>query len=644
MAIESNLVNHHSSSPKRQRNISINSNNQHNGYSNNNINNNDIQQKCMMIKSDFPTNIKTNFLNTTEVTFCNLSDDEYDDDDGDDDSNNLSMESLPKIRRKRLISTDTDADSIISSVHPQINKKKPNIPDGGYGWMVVLSSLLISLIQDGISFSFGLIYSELLVDFKESKSKTAWVGSLFMAVPLLAGPIMSNLVDTYGCRKMTMVGGVLSCVGFVLASISPSIEWLYLTFGILAGLGLGIGYVTAVVAVAFWFEKKRTFATSIGASGTGIGTFIYAPFTQYLLETYGWRGTTLILGGTLFNMCVCGALMRDPDWLIEENQLESRSQSVQTISNSSICFDEIKKLLETGAKKEDVLDTLVTNVNTEVNQQISAPINADTGKKYQSHIILPTYLDDREYMTNNVMRYGSRRSLRPLEFRKIYQNNDTFMSTETETENEKASTDRSRLCTIASVETLDESEKRSSNDDVSLGLTATIGSNESIDEGYITSNRNRSGMHGSRYSLDETLMLKQERTNEENNRRSFRGTSLDVVYENEIFNPVVTTTAKTVPCSDVVVSIPTKKVSNKKPANFHDHLKRNPSLRYSNYLRNMRVHRNSIHYRGAMLNTHRYRLRASSCPNIYRNSMTTIAREDSGVNMIIIELFLSKHA
>lgn len=51
------------------------------------------------------------------------------------------------------------------------------------------------------------------------------------------------------------------------------------------------------------------------------------------------------------------------------------------------------------------------------------------------------------------------------------------------------------------------------------------------------------------------------------------------------------------------------------------------SIKNSNYLRNMRIHRNSIHYRGAMLSTHRYRLRTSSCPNIYRNSMTTLAQD-----------------
>lgn len=318
---------------------------------NNNINNNNIIDKLT---------IKNNLLCPTEVTFCDLS-------DGD---SSIGSVSGYKQRRRRITSTDTDVDSIMSSVPSKSNKPKPKIPDGGYGWIVVFSSVIVSLIADGISFSFGLLYTEFLNYFEQSSSKTSWIGSIFLAVPLLSGPVMSNLVDQYGCRKMTIIGGILSGTGFVLASISTSIEMLYWTFGFIGGIGLGIGYVTAVVSIAFWFDKKRTFATGIGASGTGIGTFLYAPFTQFLIETFGWRGTCLILAGTLFNICVCGALMRDPDWLIESNRLESRSQSMQTFSNSSVCLDEIKKMLETGAPKETVLETLVTNYNTEANQQI----------------------------------------------------------------------------------------------------------------------------------------------------------------------------------------------------------------------------------------------------------------------------------
>lgn len=326
-----------------------------------------------------------------EVKFCDLSDQDdeddehigYDDDFGDstamhhEDAISVSTSTAVTRRASRQQyqskqPSDGDADSIMSVAKP---RPKPEIPDGGYGWVVVFASLVVSLVADGISFSFGLLYTEFLGYFGESKSKTAWIGSIFLAVPLLSGPVMSNLVDKYGCQRMTIIGGVLSGIGFVLASAANSVHQLYWTFGVIGGLGLGIGYVTAVCSVVGWFDKRRTFATGIGASGTGIGTFVYAPLTQYLLELYGWRGTCLILAGTLLNISVCGCLMLDPEWLIESNKLESRSQSIKTFSNSSVCLDEIKKLIEDGAPSNIVLDTLVTNYNTEVNQQLTGNLN-----------------------------------------------------------------------------------------------------------------------------------------------------------------------------------------------------------------------------------------------------------------------------
>lgn len=172
--------------------------------------------------------IKISLLAPNEVTFCV----------NDERGRSNGATSTPTKLRRHLDSEISETDSIISSV---TIKKKPNIPDGGFGWVVVFASFVVSLIADGISFSFGLIYTELLHNFDTSPSKLAWVGSLFLAVPLLAGPIMSNLVDKYGCRTMTMIGGLLACLGFMLAAISDSVELLYLTFGVIAGIGLGVG-------------------------------------------------------------------------------------------------------------------------------------------------------------------------------------------------------------------------------------------------------------------------------------------------------------------------------------------------------------------------------------------------------------------
>jgi MFS family permease len=69
-------------------------------------------------------------------------------------------------------------------------------------------------------------------------------------------------------------GAGISCLGFALSSLVDSIFALYLTFGLIAGLGLGLCYVTAVVSIAYWFDKRRSLATSLGACGTGIGKYI----------------------------------------------------------------------------------------------------------------------------------------------------------------------------------------------------------------------------------------------------------------------------------------------------------------------------------------------------------------------------------
>lgn len=558
--------------------------------------------------------IKTTLLNANEVTFCNISDDDKDD-------NQRAMSQLtvvdPNRGKGRLNSEASEADSILSSYSEPVQKRKPKIPDGGWGWMVVFSSVIISLIMDGVSFSFGLIYSEWLVYFGESKSKTAWIGSLFIAVPLLCGPVMSNLVDRYGCRLMTMIGGTVATIGFVLSSYCQSVEQLYLTFGILSGIGLGVGYVTAVVSVAFWFDKRRTFATGIGASGTGIGTFLYAPFTQFLIANFGWRGTTLILAGTIFNIVAMGALMRDPDWLIEENKENKlqRSQSIQTFSNSSVCLDEMRKLLETGVSKEHVLDTLVTNVNTEANQVIP-PDNPAIKKKYQSELTLPTYMNDDSGYANSHAHSSSRRSLKAL-FTK-----DSFQPLKEE--HSPVDKPKSPKAKLASAESLNSNEKVSKNGENSSherkSSLQTLSVN-SLDDNYLSCHRQKelqSRGGGSTWSLDETSVAAKNNTEEEAE-RSIRGTSLDVVYENEVFNPNVDTT--------VTLVVPKQKRLNAKQKNGGLKHSEAPHLRYSHYLHNMRVHRNSIHYRGALLNTARYRLKASSCPNIFRNSMTTIARE-----------------
>lgn len=176
--------------------------------------------------------------------------------------------------------------------------------------MIVVAAFFISLISDGISFSFGILYTELLDHFEESKSITSWIGSVFYGTCMIGGPLASALATKFGCRKVTVFGGLLSAGGIFISSYAESIGMLCFWFGFINGLGMAMGYVTSLLMVAFYFEKKRALATGLSVCGSGIGTFVFAPLTEILLSVYGWRGCLMIWSGISLNLCVCGCLLR----------------------------------------------------------------------------------------------------------------------------------------------------------------------------------------------------------------------------------------------------------------------------------------------------------------------------------------------
>lgn len=186
----------------------------------------------------------------------------------------------------------------------------PTPPDGGWGWVVVFSSFMIHVILDGVTYTFGIFYMELLRHFKESRGTTSWVASIMVGTTFCVGPIASGLTNKYGCRAVTIAGSLLATFGLVMSTMAPSVTYLFFTAGLCTGAGFGLMYLPAIVCVTCYFEKRRAFATGIAVCGSGIGTFILAPFTEWIVDVFGWQGAMLIVAGLVLNCCVFGALFR----------------------------------------------------------------------------------------------------------------------------------------------------------------------------------------------------------------------------------------------------------------------------------------------------------------------------------------------
>ncbi|XP_057183937.1 monocarboxylate transporter 13 isoform X2 [Triplophysa rosa] len=186
-------------------------------------------------------------------------------------------------------------------------------PDGGWGWVVVGALFVASALVFGLIRSLGIFFVEFVQYFGESAQAVSWITSIGVAVQQLFSPIGTAACNVYGARPVVMIGGFLSGLGFILASQATTLSHLYLTMGLISGIGWALVFTPIIASVMQYFTTRRSLAMGLGFTGIGLASFAFSPLFQYLVEVYAWRGALLILGGLSFNMIACGALIR-PIW------------------------------------------------------------------------------------------------------------------------------------------------------------------------------------------------------------------------------------------------------------------------------------------------------------------------------------------
>ena len=143
-------------------------------------------------------------------------------------------------------------------------------------------------------------------------------------------------MDRYGERRPCCVGALVSCLGLVMASYATTIPTLVLGYSVVTGIGFGLMYLPSVVIVPKYFvTKHRSLATSVVLCASGVGTFVVAPLTTALLDTYGWRGAMRGLAVLAGSCVLCGAFMSKPRGHV------TRDTDKPDTSSSSSCLDKL---------------------------------------------------------------------------------------------------------------------------------------------------------------------------------------------------------------------------------------------------------------------------------------------------------------
>ena len=128
--------------------------------------------------------------------------------------------------------------------------------------------------------------------------------SLLIVVQCALGPMHGWLADRFGPRFMVGVGAALVGLSWISSAYAPTLFLLYLTYGVIGGLGIGIVCVTTVALIGKWFPHRRGFAMGTVAAGYGVGAIVTTGPISSCIAAYGYR-FTLILFGAL-SMAACG--------------------------------------------------------------------------------------------------------------------------------------------------------------------------------------------------------------------------------------------------------------------------------------------------------------------------------------------------
>ncbi|XP_013408764.1 monocarboxylate transporter 12-like [Lingula anatina] len=154
-------------------------------------------------------------------------------------------------------------------------------------------------------------------------------------------PVAEALCKTFTPRTIGMIGTVIASFGFMLSMFATQIWQLYITFGFLTGFGFGLKFLPSIVCVHEYFEKRQSLAMGIAVCGTGVGTFAFAPLSEYLIEIYGWQGALLIESAIILHGVAFSALFVP----LEKKSREKQEDETTLISKLKAAWKTTKEVI-----------------------------------------------------------------------------------------------------------------------------------------------------------------------------------------------------------------------------------------------------------------------------------------------------------
>ncbi len=214
---------------------------------------------------------------------------------------------------------------------------------------------LIALAAVGIHISIGSVYSwsiftkPLIHQMNVSLKSLSFTFSLAIIFLGLSAAFMGKWVEKQGPKKSAILAAIFFSSGLVGAGFAVrmnSLLMLYATYGVIGGIGLGIGYISPVSTLVKWFPDKRGMATGLAIMGFGFASLIAGPVIARLIQAIGISNTFYSMGLTYLCIMLSSALYLAPPtagWLpsaykkqIDEGKKKIKTDLEQLTANEAV--------------------------------------------------------------------------------------------------------------------------------------------------------------------------------------------------------------------------------------------------------------------------------------------------------------------
>ena len=183
-------------------------------------------------------------------------------------------------------------------------------------WVIAIAGVFLQIAL-GAVYAWSVFRVPLAKQFGWSISEVTLTFTISIFVLGFAAFFGGLWLNRKGPRVVALTGGALYGLGIFLASFTHRLSWLYLTYGVVGGIGLGLAYIVPVAVLVKWFPDRRGLITGIAVGGFGAGALITAPVATRLIQSVGVLSTFAYLGiAYLIVTIVTGLFMRNPpdDW------------------------------------------------------------------------------------------------------------------------------------------------------------------------------------------------------------------------------------------------------------------------------------------------------------------------------------------